>query len=648
MKLPNLSCWSSDSKIEGLLFFAQILDEMLFHFTIDSYKPKIYNTHGSLIELKIALNNVKSFRFGKNGIKDYIKPMCDELSNKISADVVARMIIIDIYGDEGFKMIQHNITNWSNLDDYILFIGSLENIFTKKYLAAVKKELSTEIEKSINYNIIRDLADSYVSELLMKGFSQEYLYYSTQSYFFQENQFMDVNSVHEYLEGFFTLFPDEAKNWNVVFRVSKEFRYIPKYSNSETFTLHKEQMEPKSTNHDERRYINQRPNHIKQKYPDFLVAKDFPALDPYAAKNSVKTLLDFYNNILTLSTYYRRLKWDDIALVYSEDAFPTVTRRSVSPLAKNKKFERYIPSGIRSQENRGFSYRSRRHPRHRREQYLNADDIDLSDICRNKEKILFEKLNISGYSLFRALSLYGSAINSRNPINQYLNIWIALETLLPQGKGKTIAKNIGDAYLPILNKKYVNKLIESFQYDLEHYLTSRGSGDVDEFFSDFPEELNSLPNTFLRCSALLTVNDENLDLIEKAKQKIGRNPLLIYRMEELNGKFSRAASIQNTIRSHEQRMKWHLLRLFRIRNRLTHQGEQINVLDRLLENINFYFHTAMEEIEDTLDKHGHVDSLDKAFMWINLEHETHMKILQNNKNNSCNYGNFEKLLFGRV
>lgn len=620
MKLPNLNNWGSGSKIDRLLFFAQVLDEMLFHFTIDSYKPRIYNTHGSLTELSAALTNAKFFQSGKNSINDHIKPIREELSKKISTDLVAKKIIIEVYGDEFLNLVQRELNNWGDLDNYIIFVNSLDDLFFEKYLSEIKFELSNAITEAKDYSYIRFLSDLFVSELLLRGFSQEYLYHSAQSYFFQENQFKDPNLIHEYLDRFYILFPDERREWDVIFKVSKKFEYIPEYTDSQYMSLFKEKIEPRTCNRDERLFLSK----IDKNHPYFLLAKNFKASDPYAAKNSVKTLLGFYNDSLKFSTYYLRLKWDEVALVYSEDNTPTITRKSVSPLAKNKKFEKYHPSDLKMR------------------------DIDLSEICKNKEKILFEKLDLSGYSLYKALSLHGSAINSENQINQYLNIWIALETLLPRKNGETVAKKICEIYLPILNKKYVNKLIESFQYDLDHCLKCSDSGTIDEFFSDFPKEISTLPSTFLKCSALLSVNDEKYDLIERAKQKIGRNPLLIYRLEELKQKLSKASSIRDTIKTHESRMNWHLLRLYRIRNRLTHQGEDIELLDRLLENINFYFHTVIEEIEEYSEKHSYVDSLSKTFMWIQLEHDAHMKLLSKNKDTCCNYSNFKTLLFGKM
>lgn len=624
MKLPNLNNWGSDQKIENLLFFAQVVDEMLFHFTIDSYKPKIFNTHGSLIELSFTLNNSKSFQFGKNGINGHVKPILNELSKKFSEDTVAKKIISEVYGDEGLKIIQYKITNWSDQDEYTIFVESLEGIFKKNYLPAVKAELISAISNCQNYSDIRYLADSFVSELLLKGFSQEYLYYSTQSFFFQENIFKDEKNTSEYLERFFALFPDKKRKWDVVLRVSKEFNYIPEYSNSDLFTLFTEDMEPRTAEIDEIKFIREKPHYAKRNYPFFLVAKDYHAYDPYAAKNSINTILNFYNDSLKFSTYYLRLKWDDYALVYSEDGNLTVTRKSVPPLSKNKKFANYVPHD------------------------LDTHDIDLSEICKNKEKILLEKLDYSGYSLFKSLSLHGSAINSKNLINQYLNIWIALETLLPRKNGISISNNINSVYLPIMNKNYIRKLIEAFQNDLEHYLLSANKGDLNEFFSDFPERLKSLSGPFLKCSALLAINEDEYDCISVATQKIGRNPLLIHRMHELNNMISSTTAIRSTIQGHSQRMEWHLLRLFRIRNRLMHQGDQIIVLDRLLENINFYYHTAIEEIEMTSEMHQHIDSLDKIFMWIQLEHDAHMKILSNNKKVGCTYDNFRTLLFGKV
>ena len=50
MKL-SLPRWdNTNGDLDGLLYFAQRLDEMLFNFSIDLYKAPVLNTHSLLVE----------------------------------------------------------------------------------------------------------------------------------------------------------------------------------------------------------------------------------------------------------------------------------------------------------------------------------------------------------------------------------------------------------------------------------------------------------------------------------------------------------------------------------------------------------------------------------------------------------------------
>ena len=39
MRKLNVGHWADIESLEGLLFFSELIDEMLFDYTLDSYKP---------------------------------------------------------------------------------------------------------------------------------------------------------------------------------------------------------------------------------------------------------------------------------------------------------------------------------------------------------------------------------------------------------------------------------------------------------------------------------------------------------------------------------------------------------------------------------------------------------------------------------
>ena len=59
MQNPNLIKWSKDPELEGLLFFAQSINNMLFDYTLDTYKVPALNTHFRCIEGLVFIDMVE-------------------------------------------------------------------------------------------------------------------------------------------------------------------------------------------------------------------------------------------------------------------------------------------------------------------------------------------------------------------------------------------------------------------------------------------------------------------------------------------------------------------------------------------------------------------------------------------------------------
>lgn len=626
MKLPKLRYWSTSEEINGLLFFAQIMDEMLFHFTIDTYKSPICNVHSLIDELENALNEAGKMNLEKNGNVIYTKPIREELLNKISEDLISKKILEKRYGKAGFNKILHNIDHWTNNEEYLIFIESLNSLFNEEYFRELKSHLHNSI-KQCNFLEIQTLSQALIPELVFKGHSSQFIYYKIDSYFFKETPFDDVSKIDTHIDNFFAQFNNEEKKFEVVVRVSDEFQYLKEfidYINTESDHAKSEAKiellsappKPKATDdYYEKRFLNGKLDGLSQQYHFFLVFKNKMGIDPYQAIEATKFTLNILNSFSIYCTYYINLKWDDIYLVYYPNSTPFVTRKPVSPLAKNKKFAAF-------HELKGDFGRN------------------LFELCRRQEDLMFKNFNDSTYKLYKSLGLHGSAINSKNIENQFLNSWICLEILLPSYQKEGLLERFKSTYLPLLNRKYLNKLIENFQRDLE-FNTGQS---IDNLLNDFPEWFNEYP-PFEKCAALISVTDPSFDQIQAINKKIERNPLLRYRIIELHQKMFNGKSIKKTLDKHNQKLEWHLARLYRARNLLTHQGERIPNLDKLLENLNFYYHIILEEIEEISHSEPHLTSLDEAYKWATIENSAYLEFLKENNNIQVSNENFELFLF---
>ncbi|MCI5196544.1 MAG: hypothetical protein D3919_09990, partial [Candidatus Electrothrix sp. AW5] len=88
MKQPDLKKWINCENLEGLLFFAQALDEMLFHHSLDSFKAPALNVHTNLLELRFfAVEQLRKTVVSKKSFSHVI----DELQANLSNDPVIKI-----------------------------------------------------------------------------------------------------------------------------------------------------------------------------------------------------------------------------------------------------------------------------------------------------------------------------------------------------------------------------------------------------------------------------------------------------------------------------------------------------------------------------------------------------------------------------
>jgi hypothetical protein len=89
MRFTALDNWERRSDLEGLLFFYQRTQEMLFDYTLDSYKPKLLSS--SLLCDEI-LQTISEIRHG-NIDKQNLKHLIPELKSLIKYDPIAESLI---------------------------------------------------------------------------------------------------------------------------------------------------------------------------------------------------------------------------------------------------------------------------------------------------------------------------------------------------------------------------------------------------------------------------------------------------------------------------------------------------------------------------------------------------------------------------
>lgn len=178
MKYKEPTHWNFSQDLDGLLYFSQVLNELLFDYTIDTYKPNALNAHSIVHETLTLLKKVKS----KHIHKANLIPVKAELLNLFTKDLACKALL-------GNKITSYKelIRTTSDLDELYHTVFSLHTYLADKtYFEKVKELLIEKVsigkEKSDIFFLTRTLA----TELITYGYSKEYLYNQTNTFFFQE------------------------------------------------------------------------------------------------------------------------------------------------------------------------------------------------------------------------------------------------------------------------------------------------------------------------------------------------------------------------------------------------------------------------------------------------------------------------------
>ena len=163
MRQNNLSLWKYNSSLNCLLFFAQRLDELLFHHTTDTYRYSTLSLQG------LAVEYCKVYKDVQNGIlnKKNLAYIIDEFSERLKNDTIAKEILTEEFVERFLK----NYASWTTKEQYenIRYIGrTFGNRHYYNHIVSKLKELIKENKKKKELD---EKTSLFVRELLEPVFT---------------------------------------------------------------------------------------------------------------------------------------------------------------------------------------------------------------------------------------------------------------------------------------------------------------------------------------------------------------------------------------------------------------------------------------------------------------------------------------------
>jgi hypothetical protein len=586
MRFRNLKKWKNLADCELLLFSAQLIEELLFDFSLDTYKPSAMNTSLLCVEALNTIIDIEKGVIDKNNL-DHI---LSEFVSNLRRDAVVKSIVstnieqsIKILSNKEIKIAEKKLI--------------LELLYSELRLSEYKKEnenlLSLALKNNVGKNEVRGLIRSYITTLKNSGFSSKYLLDKSLDYFYYgtENEIVSNQDIDQYI----SLFNSESKEYFSVFKASNLFSEISDSCQKLDILVNTE---------DEKYEKLLKAGSLSPKGEDqvYVIVENIKAKDKFSARERSEERIDLMSTLLTLYHHKEHPQWDSECLVVEKE--PEICSKVESPM----------------------------NPMHR--------CIDL------KPEKASKRLNamINGFSLkntsFRKFSrsseLHSLALNSESRENQIINLWIALESLIPESSDKSKISNLTDCVMPFLNIAYIERILKRFIADI--YNWKKGA---------LNKHLKGISGNSLQVRvAKLLVLEKYRDKKDAIFSDFGDFVLLRNRAYYLGTLLKNGKSMTKMLKSHDERVRWQIRRIYRTRNKIVHTGVTPSYTSILIENLHDYLDVVMSTLVNLASDGVKINTLEQGFKYVELQYHSYYEKLQSAQADTFSEEDISNNLFG--
>lgn len=581
MKAYSFENWLNNTSKTPFLFFVQSMEEMLFPYGHDSYKVPALNFHFLCIEILSSIKKIEADIIDKGNMR----PMFEEMESMFENDYVAKKL----YGTDFHSLFYNKNDKGEYARDCVqlkkdpgsenslkiirktllFLIDDME--IKDKYLNTLKHEIEQLLQKmDLNLKDYEKLS-SLSRLLLTESINRGY----SQEYIYaqiKERYYLcenEITDVSSEISAFWGMFLFKEGTYNVILPIKKAD--IKKLL---------DRFQNITVAENKRKLFG---NSCR-----WVVEIEVNSLDPESARIEASSLISLFVSLKQYNSHISKAYYANRAIV--------------KDLETGKEFNLSKPVTLLS---RG---RTR------------TDEQTYDRIGK-----MIHNFPVVGGKMINAINLHSSAMESRNVSNQLLNLWTIVEVLIEIDKHHNYSKivQISNTLTTVLNSSYIKSLAEQLIFDLEHCYT------------DFDNQLENITkgNTKVeKMIALLVLSEfsqNKMDLINA----LTNYPLLQYRIQHYSEHFSNRAELLKVLSNHRKRIEWQIMRIYRNRNMIVHDGSHFPYIDLIVQNLHFYIDTLMDTINFYVGK-GYT-SLEVIYAVLNrkeFEYHTILEKKDNNKN----------------
>lgn len=588
MRFRNLAKWDEPAKTPAMLYLAQLLEEMLFEFSLDTYKASVMHTGLLCVEARTTIEAVEAGTIKAPNVFH----VTAELAANFVKDTVA--IALSPLPPASFMPALKNPKTPLRELQTVLQLLSVQ-LSPRKYRAKNEELLLAAVRNAGSMAEIRRLTRSYVTTLTATGLSTKHVYERTKDFFhYGAGRITGPEALSE----FFKIFPLDNSEYTVVFRVEKIFEHVaPAF----------DKMQLKITD-------TPPPNLDLSPYPAvhgaelpglYATIEKVQARDPYSARDNAERLLKLSSTLLTLFHHKESLTWIHECVVFDNKA---ASYHLISvPTNSMHKCADLLPS-VASKRLQAFT----------------------SDFSLEEES--FSKF-------VRSAQLHALAVGSNSDENQILNLWIALESLVPsetRADDTSTIEHIVASLIPFLNFGYLERLINNLVKDLLEWnsQTTRAAFKAvpGKKFTDKLARILALP--------------EHAAARKKLEESFRDFHLLRDRFDYFAAMFTSPKNIADALDTHKQRLEWQIRRIYRTRNIIVHSGTTPRHTKALIEHTHGYLDTVLSLLIRLASRPNAINSVGQGFKYVELKYTQHYNALSA-KGATFNASNIESLAYCR-
>lgn len=564
MKRGNISHWTNISQCQNLLFFAQLANELLFDYSIPSNRIPTLNSHFLCLDALSAISSIDN-----NGVPEgTLKPIMEELYSALSKDT--------LYILTGEKPLHYFVKYQSGKYRYSSNVNELNYIESKKIVSAINKkyfsgnsyfnklkdkviEIIIENKTEQQDSLFR-ITKSLLTEMVNLGYNSNFIFEQLRRCFFKYNEICSPDQIN----CFFEPFTFEKHNYNVVFVADKQINTLIEQLDDLSCL---ENYPAKTTSKIEKFFLK------KNKEQDLYLEIERKALDPYSAAERAKKVL------ITNAAFYRMCDHNYVfniekskCGVYDKDNHFTLIIKSISAVQRAK---------TPSRENIIVK--------------MNAAEKALSSVSNHGSYKDY-------FALLNAASFHTLSLDSSSEQNQLLDLWAIFESILDISNKHTSDRiqQICIYLVPILKRHYIFSLFSQLANDIKNYS-----------LVEYDRITNSQSSKFEAIQKIceFVILEEKEDERSAFINMCDDFPLLKERITYYNQVLSTPNGIYNFVEKHSDRVRWQIMRIYRNRNLIIHNGDSMPYLKLLVENLHSYVDDFLNYIINSLSNGNSVDSM---------------------------------------